>query len=310
MIKKIELLDDKDLEIKWRISHSCNIGCSYCIQAKKWQKPEDIKKEQIEIELLADDVNKIIEKHPERKNIKLQLIGGEVSIFDLKSLLNHFSRLNKLCITTNIIRDVDYYIDLADYCKSRNIFISITCSFHEEFIDLDSFIKKVELLKPHVGFITVEMVSVDSNQELVKNFIEKVHATDLDYMVDRDMRNIKDKQHLIACARKKNKPPKYKITYDDDTVKYFDSRNLFLTDLSTDTRHTQLYFNSRGYKCTHSYDYVYIDYDEVIGWSKDDLEDCRKHIPIKDFDLIESPRECKQKGFGCSLCGSFSLFKE
>lgn len=309
MIKRIEYLEKKDLEIKWRITHSCNIGCSYCIQARKWRKPEDIKKEQENIELLADDINKIIEKHPEKEYIKLQLIGGEVSIFDLKSLLNHFSRLNKLTITTNMIRDIEYFIDLTEYCKSRNIDLHVSCSFHEEFIDLDSFIEKVKTLENYNVSVNAEMVSVENNQDLVKEFIEKISATDLDYMVDKDMRGIKDKQHLIGAARKKS-VKRYKVVYDDDSVKYYDSRNQFLTDPAVDTNNTQLYFNSKGYKCTHTYDYVYIDYNTVIGWSKDDLEDCRQRIPIKYFDILDSPRECKTKGFGCSLCGGFSLYKE
>lgn len=306
-IKSIELVDKKDLEIKWRITNSCNADCSYCIRKRYITKPEEIAIEQQNIEELTKYINALIEKHPEKNSIALMLIGGEVSIFDLKSILSKINRIDKLNIITNMLRNIDYYIDLADYCKSRDIFLSITCSFHEEFIDLDTFVDKLAKLKPHTGFIMAQMTSVAENQELVKTFIERLKTTDLDYIVDKDFRSIKNKEHLIGAAHKKDKPPKYKVTFEDDTVKYYTSRNQFLTDPEIDTNHTQKYFNANGYYCTHSYNFVYIDYDTVIGWDKDDYIDCKKHINIKDFDLIKAPRKCMTKGWGCTLCGNFEL---
>lgn len=309
-IKSIKCNSPFDLVIKWRITNQCNAHCSYCIHGKSITNICDIERDLLKAIENSKYVNNLINKHPEKKIIKLELIGGEVSLFDIKKILDNINRLNALNITTNLLRDLDYYIDLADYCRERNIDLSVTASFHPESISLEKYVYKISSLKPKINKLCGEMVSLADNQELVKEFIKAFEELDVDYMVDKDFRRLDDKSDLIGTSKKTHRNPRYTVVFNDNEERVYTSRNQLMTDANILENRHQKYIQCYGLYCTHSYDFVYIDIDTVIGWSKDsDSDNCRVKQSIKEFDLLSSPRICKQSGLGCTLCGTFSVYR-
>lgn len=310
-IKSIKCNSEYDLVIKWRITNQCNAHCSYCIHGRSITKVEDIKRDQNKALETVEYINDLINRHLEKKKIKLELIGGEVTMFDLKSILEKINRLDCVNITTNLLRDTDYYLDLIKYCNNRNIKITMTASFHYEMQSIDNYFNKMTKISEY-NTICAEMPSLDDNQLLVKQFIDRCNELDLDYMVDKDFRSLNDKSHLLSGARKKNRNPKYTVTFDDGSQQIYVARNQLMTDKNIKENNGQKFLYVAGFYCTHDYNFVYIDIDTVIGWSEYDKCNCKKHINIKDYDLIKQPRKCmlNEKSFGCTLCGTFDVWKE
>lgn len=309
-IKSIKCNSEYDLVIKWRMTNQCNAHCSYCIHGRNITKIEDIERDQTQALETVVYINDLINRHPEKKTVKLELIGGEVSMFDLKSILYKIDRLDCINITTNLLRDADYYLDLINYCDNRGVKLTMTASFHYELQSIDSYFNKMAKIKTKT--VCAEMPSLKENQDLVKQFIDRCEKLDLDYMVDKDFRSINDKSHLIGGARKKNRNPKYTVTFTDGSSVIYVARNQLMTDPSIKENNGQKFLQVAGFYCTHDYNFVYIDIDTVIGWTKYNEYNCKVHTHIKDYDLLDSPRKCPltDKSLGCTLCGTFDVYKE
>lgn len=311
-IKSIKCNSDYDLVIKWRMTNQCNAHCSYCIHGRNITKVEDIERDQNKALETVIHINDLINRHPEKKTIKLELIGGEVSMFDLKTIISEIDRLDCINITTNLLRDVDYYLDLIKYCCCRNTKLTMTASFHYEMQPIDVYFDKMTKILDSTRTICAEMPSLTENQSLVKQFIKRCEKLDLDYMVDKDFRSLNDKSHLLSGAKKKNRNPKYTVTFTDGSKQIYVARNQLMTDSSIKENNGQKFLYVSGFYCTHDFNFVYIDIDTVIGWSEYNMYNCKVHTHIKDYDLIKQPRRCplNKKSLGCTLCGTFDVWKE
>lgn len=182
-IKKDVCLENPMFYIKWRLFNNCNYHCSYCIRK---------------------DLN--TERYPGYQNLlnnaryfnrmkipfRLELIGGEVTLVDLKQLIAQIKtkKLKSIYISTNLYRPVEYFEDLNFYLKSRNIELILSCSLHEEECDENDFIDKVEYLSNIVDYIYLECVSTDRNKNTINKILNlqdyKNIKISLDYLRDRN----------------------------------------------------------------------------------------------------------------------------
>lgn len=296
-------LDDSPLVIKWRLTNCCNYKCSYCVRKKKWDEISKLKEDK---EIIKNTIPQIIRIINEKQVItKIDLIGGEVSLFDLKELINEIKEgtndlLKKVTITTNFSRSIEYYNDLIKYCNDNKIRISITASFHPEFTNLNNMINKAkDLIKSNYLTFKLEMVSTNDNLDLVNDFINQCNKNGLIYFVDGDV-NSTDFSNIIIQANE-NKPNRYKIDYDDH-IEYIKT----VRELGLKYGNYRL-INLNGYYCTLDYDYVYIEQNKHVGTLKDGFK-CKMKEPIENFHFKTEPIICQNDG--CSLCGAMSVFKE
>ena len=129
--------------VKWYTNTWCNFHCPYCFQDnslifKETQEELEKKAEYINKLLFANDVN------TKFKGLDLRLIGGECTIYDLTKLVDKFELpIKRLGITTNFSRSIDYFKNLYEYCKSKNILLILNCSYHLE--NKNFFDKMLEL---------------------------------------------------------------------------------------------------------------------------------------------------------------------
>lgn len=303
-IKSIIRATEYQLNIKWRLTDCCNYNCSYCIRKDKLDNIKNIKSDQKLIEDTIPEIARLILES--NKTTRIELIGGEVSILDLETiLLNLFKSTNNLIkrinITSNFSRDVSYYNNLIDICTNYGVELFMTFSWHKEYTQLNSFIDKLKLLTIS-DFISVkvEMVNTLDNKKDVNDFIEICSLNNIDYSVDADV-NVKVANNLITTTNERKKPG-YIITKDDNTIETCNSiRELVKKYGIYETNKIML----KDYYCTLDYNYVYVDKNLHIGYNKW-ANKCKIPEPISDFHLLKEPIICPK---GCSLCGHMSVSK-
>lgn len=310
-LKSVTNLDGGNFYIKWRMTDRCNLSCSYCIANALLgiEKPTKayLEERQKRLEEVAERINLLAEKT--EKNICIDLIGGEVTLFDLKSICSHFTAENlyKIQITTNFIRPAEYYIALAELLSSRNIIFSVTASFHSEFTDIDAYFEKVGQVSALPRYFCCEMVSLPHNQDLVRDFRARCEALGIDYMIEGDVRKDHDRTAEVIVCSKKAKGNRYEVVLTDGEVRQYTTRNMFLKEKDIEEVVDGKGIHTEGFSCTISWNYITIDFDMVQGRTADDKH-CTNQIVIEDFRPVE-PCACISKNNYCTLCGHMNLEK-
>ena len=303
-------LDPADFIIKWRITEMCNVKCSYCMHIQREELTDGLIKPQEErLCEVASQISKLLDKTDFNK-VKIDMIGGEVTIFDLKKIVSHVNtpKLKRINLTTNFLKGKEYYKDFAMYCRDRGIEVTATASFHYEFQTFEKYFEKIEYLKPFFKILACEVVSNEDNQDLVRRFCDKCKELDVDYMCDVDLRLEKEdsrQKGLINETGKSYKTPRYKVFFTDGSEKEYISRNQFLQDKDVLENRWQKAIFTNELFCTNSYNYIYIAFDTVGGRKKDDPCCCNK-IKIEDFEIVK-PSPCVMTN--CTICGHQSLWR-
>lgn len=312
-IKRIDNLDPADLVIKWRMTEMCNINCSYCIRSSRGDKTinqDKLKEQENRLCEVAKALSNLIDKN-DRKNVKLDLIGGEVTILNLQKILSNISttKITKIQITTNLMRDADYYINLINLLHQKGIRLSMTASCHYEFQNLDKYFEKAEILKDKADIFTAEIVSNDNSQELCKEFKKRCEELNLYYMIEADLRmqSFASRQNgLMVGGRKPNGIPRYKVTFTDGSEEIYQTRNSFLYDKTVEENVMQKMIHTEDMYCTNSWNFFYVDFD-MVGGRTENNDSCTNRMKIEDFKLI-SPKKCIHTN--CTLCGHMSLWRD
>lgn len=266
---------DEYATIKLRLTDYCNYKCSYCIR-RKTIKQEGCMLDDENCLKYVDDYNRIIDelKAKTNKPVKVDLIGGEVTILPYLSELIAKLKADRINITTNLSRPLP--ID------SR---MSVTASFHPEYTTLDAFFSSVAYYKDKFANFKVETVSFQ-NETHVDEFVKRAKELNVSYMVEEDLLDVSKTGK--ACSSNKPKP-RYLVNGN-----YYSTRNEFLKKHG-ENRWGVLVTNEY---CSRDVNYVYIEQGEVSS--------CTKLIPIKDFHVADF-HKCYRGGGVCSLCGHITL---
>lgn len=296
--------------IKWRLTEACNFHCSYCIRRTMVQKSQELQQAQKDWEIckkVLPEVNRIIEELPGEK-VKIDLIGGEITLFPLNELISGLtsSKLSEINITTNLSASVNYFKQLIDYCASRKIKFSVTASYHAEFITLDTYITKMKELNEYISdyfILSGETVSLQDNQDIVQAYITRMNESGLTYMVDSD----KTKPcRTLLTETSQDKPLRYRVIYDTGEVKDFNSRGMFIDGVyDNHPLLNRCILRTEGMYCSRDYDYVYIEKNLHNGNGSNSKRGCKHYTPIQYFHVRKQPTMCQYKW--CTLCGHFSL---
>lgn len=266
---------DEYATIKLRLTDFCNYKCSYCIRRKSIEQDGNMLDDENCLKYI-DDYNRIVDelRAKTKRPVKVDLIGGEITLLPYLSELISKLKADRINITTNLSKPLP--ID------SR---ISITASFHPEFTDLDTFFKSVVYYKDKFKNFKVETVSF-SGATHVDDFVNRAKQIRVPYMVEEDLLDVNKTGK--ACSSNKPKP-RYLVD-----GKYYNTRNEFLK------KHGE---NGWGVLITDEYcsrdvNYVYIEQGEVSS--------CNKLTPVKDFHVMDY-HKCYRGGGLCSLCGHITI---
>lgn len=316
-------LDDCESSIKWRLTDCCNFKCSYCIR-RSWARVDqtinELKRDYETAIRVAPEINRLIEELP-GKTVKLDLIGGEVTLLDLLTILKAItsSKLKRINITTNFSASFSYFRELIDLLYSRGTILGITASCHLEFTNIDTYFEKLKRLNDECKgkvYIKGEIVSCQNNQDIIKEYIERCQKDGIAYIIDRDMRGPGFSREGLICGASSNKNPRYRIIKNDGTELLFKSRNEFITgtNVYNYNRHS---FTCVGYYCTRDYNYTYVEKDihrgklsdtRKYGLKTEDPTNCNHECPVEQFHILSKPTQCLN--YACSLCGHFSVARD
>ena len=225
--------------LTYNVTECCNYHCPYCMQGNKPKKDTN----PILIEKISKEINKIICKLKQQgKNIDFHLIGGEVSIYDIKNLILKnidLSNIYRFSMVTNLSRSVEYYKELLNYLKENNVNIRIKASFHPTEVSAEDFVNKIKSLK---DYNIIPSLLITKNEEInnyVYNIYNKLKEIDIQPSVSLERINgipidvsfIKNKEilsedrckfHVYYNNNKKELLTKYELLNKiKNTVGYF-----------------------------------------------------------------------------------------
>lgn len=302
-IKNIINLKSYPLNIKWRMTECCNYDCSYCVRKRHKKDISLLNEDEENISYVLTHITRLI--HEKKVDTMVELMGGEVSLFNLKNIIDTLYTDNKeylkeIFITTNFSLTTSYYQELIEVCNEHNIKLTLVLSFHSEYTTLSDFIEKVKSLSLYEKtFIKLEMVSLVDNKDLVLEFINKCEENNLIYDVDGDIKESNHKDKLIIQS---NNEPMYKVEFDDGSIEYCNS----MREISKKyANYNTLCFI--GYECSLDYTCVNIEGSNHIGFKEGKFPNCKTCEPLENFHLKD---KCTQCTHGCSLCGWMSVYKK
>ena len=291
--------NERLLTIKWRLTTWCNYRCSYCIQ---WWGKKDEKTDFDHLLATAKEVNRLIDSSP--RPVKLYLLGGEVTWYDLEKLVAAIPSKNlaKIAITTNFSNSTDYYVSLARYLHGRGVKLGLCCSLHKEYVKAAEFVRKAAEVKRQTGLdaIKVELVINPQTEALADQVRLLCEKEGIDYRFDYD-KTTDDAYRSGGKNLAKDSHPRYTITFDDGSRDTTLSQNQLLNYQNGQTKEAK--FCTEGFFCSRGMSYCYIDVDMAsdhnICMSRD------SYVPVKDYRLKTEPVLCHKKI--CSLSGDISL---
>lgn len=316
LINLISNNEPNDCVIKWRLTRLCNLSCPYCVQGQKEvATKEQIEEEQKILIKAAEDINDLIERSKFNK-VKLEFVGGEVSIFELEKILSSLTsgKLARIQLTSNFYKDADYYVNFAKAAQKKGLEFTLTASWHQYSQTLETYISKAEKVAPLCTIFCCESVSTVGNQEGIKKFIASCEGHNFDYMIDADnnrkLANIRANHELIIKSKKRQKNPRYTALFEDiDTKELFTQNYTSRSELINDNEIVELYINkflkTIGFYCTVDTNYVYIEKGMAAGRTLDN-DSCTGRMPIKDFNFLP-PKKCIHTY--CSMCGNMNLYE-
>lgn len=283
--------------VKWRMTEICNMTCPFCLRGNNGI---DSNKKRLLSE--AYFISHIKTDRP----VKVELIGGEVTTIpfleEIYDILK--SKAARIQITTNTSKDSDYYNHL-----NKIIETTYTFSFHEKTkenpngLTLDQYMNIVSKIQS--PFFTLEMVSTNNNQEIVKEFIEKTKEYP-NVMVDVDRSAIspfmdKSETNLLHLARKESKNYRYKLIDLDKKEHFYYSKPELLVDYGNGK-----FIKTQDKLCDKTH-YVYIE-NHTVALQSPLPEECGKFV---DIDSVKNINEALKKKvcklYGCTLCGHQSI---
>lgn len=292
--------NERLLTIKWRLTMWCNYHCSYCIQnGKKESEKTDFNR----LMKIAADVNRLIEESP--RPVKLSLLGGEVTLYDLERLIAAIPsrKLAKIALTTNLSNSSGYYVSLANYLHSRGVKFGLCCSLHTEHVSPESFVKKVAEIKSKATFDVIKIESVlNPNTEKYAKTIEKLCTEyGIDYRFDYD-RNQDDSYRSHKQNISKESHNRYTVTFEDGSVNTKLSRSQ-LINLGNGQTERSKFKTEKSFYCTRGMSFVYIDMDMAA-----DQNVCiprEEYVSVNQYHIKTEPQLCHKDS--CSLSGDVSV---
>lgn len=312
-IKALLCLTDTKLGIKWRFSYMCNYKCPYCIQGTHDKDLDlDLLKEQENV--LTETAKKISDliERSQWNSAKIELVGGEVTIYDLKKILGQITsdKLKRIAIVSNMSQSAEWYISLYDFLKERGVELGLTGSYHDTETDLETFIEKAAKINEHFKLFKVETVSTVDNQDMVKAFQKKCIENNLDYIIENDRRWMyrHDYEIFSLISKPGKKKDRYRLITADGETRIYTSRFELTLDNEIEDSVNNFGIDTRvsSLNCSQGWDYVYVEYDKIKGRCKENNK-CNNVIAIENYEFIE-PKKCF--GIRCSMCGHMSLFSD
>lgn len=253
--------NDDTFKISWKMTNWCNYRCSYCYMSKSVSETitNTSTKQLLKI---AGELDNIIKKQANGRNITLHLIGGEVGYFDLIKILDCIKskQLSQVIIATNFSSSIKYWYKLLQYCNNRNCWLNIIASLHIEQCNIEDFIKKVKIMGKHAR---IKCVINDNNVKQYKEIFSNLKGIIIQPTLERNSDNENSsisketKEYIDYLNSKLDKsivPYYYVITKSGKRIPFYSNIEM-INNIESGG------FDPEGFECTAGLDGVRIDVD-------------------------------------------------
>ena len=325
IINLLNPIDGSTFHIKWRLHRICNYSCSYCIQKNCRDFGKNTISEAFEAAFkAADDVNVLIKNLPERvKTVRLNMIGGEPTLYDLCPILEKLEdrRVKELNLTTNLAQSLEYWEKLVNYCNSRGILLQVSASYHEMQTPKSFVDKAMKIVDMGLGLenMQIKSVKVGDNEDIM-NILERLCIkNNLYYNLELDARTPEVMKKGVKPSYNKQ-VTHYEVTEYDCKTKQTSTLKLhYLTDIRMRYSNVNHFLTPGRCVCTVNYNFITIDtnpntndlsYVLYILHNDNDAGCYRSEVTkIRDFKAPDKPLHCNNSN-SCWFCGTMSIWRE
>lgn len=238
--------------IRWNVTKICNYYCDFCIQGDKNKHLQDYQGETETLRLeICDKIIDFIENKVSKqyKNIKLFLIGGEVTVLKefikiLQKIVDSKFKGNiEIHIKTNLSCNKQVLKNMVKLFSSKNRYIVISASYYKEFTTEKEFIKKIKYLHytnafgKHLKRMRLPKIFTSYNVKvgvcyplfteddyaLFLNFKEKYskYANFIKYIVIRNYKTVISEEFKEKLCLINNENKNIIVTLKDGSTQYF-----------------------------------------------------------------------------------------
>ena len=322
--------------LKWRLSDECNYRCSYCLRSIH-RDLRDEKQDEASLCKTGTAITNMLNKADFISEVKIDAIGGEPSILNLHKIFSYLVKDNKkirhINLTTNLSQKADYYTSLFKMLADNNIRLTITASFHPEFVKMDKYFEKVKAVADVItkDNINCEIVSRVDNQDMVKEFYDICVKNGYDYKIEKDVKEKIPEELFVKSSIKNeyyykyNKKSKtvewsmekkdgfelcdgrYLLLFENADPEVCKTRNEFYQMKDIDVIIPPNHIDPSGFYCTNSVNFINVLYDKITS-----CRELGERIPVEDFEIYtleESMCPYGGRNGSCSICGSLSIAK-
>lgn len=308
-------------KISWKMTSWCNYRCSYCYMANAVKNQDNFTPVDLLIKI-SKKIDDIIEKQAHGRDVVLHLIGGEVSHFNLREILDNIKspQLKRVIVATNFSRNIIYWTNLKNYCTNRGIVLQIIASLHLEACpSIDNFINKAIKLKANI-----KCVVTNNNISKYKEYLDTAIKAGLSVQptIRRNDKNIyeelskenKEYVNYLNNLQCKTKEPYFIVTMKDGIQYKFITNIQFINSIDKGGLDTE------GFICTAGLDGIRIAEDGSLRRAG-----CR-HASISplgnildDYELPSDPFVCHtteadkngiEKYKLCTCFGNASMWRQ
>jgi len=261
--------------IEIKLTHYCNLNCSYCVSMHSSDKTL-CEKEQFDLEGFINflDEFQCTGTHPRFKEIKFFIFGGEPSTSkDLIPLVNY---LNKLVDSNNIIIQTN----LTNLSTLKKINCLINISWHPEFISFKELINRLNKL-PQERINEIAFMDVDDKYYKYYNILKKLYKVEFCPIIEDIVHY--DGRWLKRLKELKNKDI-FKVIQNDEHFHKFKS-NKSNYDYWVNEEH------SIGKKCFINYEVLFISNNKVYECFNDMFFNING-INLRDYEYIPKIKIC------------------
>lgn len=246
-IVRVEKTND-NFKISWKMTDACNYRCPYCYMKEAVAKQKHTPQE--DVERIASRIDKLIEVQANGRGVMLHLIGGEICLYDLISVLDKIKseQLKSVIFATNFSKDLEYWEKLSDYCHKRDVKPIIIASFHLTECNHEEFVSKAINLGVHVKAV----INVD-NIETYRPYFDRLvkNGNAVEVTVERDNENsakklTEEQLHYVSMlnSRLLRKQVYFRVTLKSGRVISYPSNISFINSIDVGG------FDPEGFVCT------------------------------------------------------------
>ena len=268
------------IKFSWDIHYRCNFRCPYCWFYKEWAKMSSRN-----VYLSPDEWmvhwKRIYDRYGE---VKIEIVGGEPFIYPhFIELIKKLSDIHLIKITTNLSGDIERFVK-----EISPEMVSLDLNYHLFFIDLETAIKKAQLLN-NSGF---------------KSGICFLAYPPQMKQIDRLSKVFKDAgiNFALAAFWGEHEGKKYPESY---TPEEREMMRPYLGDVDRLSYHLNAK-SPRGKLCNAGYKYASIQGDGNVVRCGPLADKSIGNILNEDFKLYEKPFSCESDLCPCneyeSLC--------